>query len=153
MPAVADMMRYGIVSALFLNWNKIAAYGCTLLCESLHKTDTLKTLDLSFNPLSKKGKNKDKYPECLSTMFQMNESILHLDLSHTGITWEDGQIIDKGFNENHSILGVHLTGNEITLTADGFITKQKKHDAGNSHIMTRITESLFMGGGDSGFRA
>ena len=58
-------------------------------------------------------------------MFKVNSSIVHMDLSHTGITVEDGKIIEKGLNLNHSILGLHLTGNEITLTADGFITEQK----------------------------
>lgn len=146
MPAVADMVKYISLSTLLMRWNRIAAKGLTDLCGALEKTDSLKSLDLSFNPLSKKSPDlTDKYPECLADMFRVNTSIVHMDLSHTGITVGDAEVLSKGLNENHTIYGLHLTGNEISVTADGFITQDRRSHAADSHIMVRVSESLLMG--------
>lgn len=146
MPSVAEMLKYINIATILLRWNNIKAKGLTSLWEGVVKTDSLKALDLSFNPLSKKHEEEtDDYPQCLSDMFQENASLVHMDLSHTGITAEDGKIIEKGLNENHTIFGIHLTGNEIRLTADGFITEARENDEADSHIMVRISDSLAMG--------
>ncbi|CAI2364059.1 unnamed protein product [Moneuplotes crassus] len=145
MPSVAEMLKYINITTILLRWNKIETKGLANLCEGIVKTDSLKILDLSFNPLSKKNEDSDEYPQCLSDMFRENSSLMHMDLSHTGITAEDGKIIEKGLNENHTIFGIHLTGNEIRLTAEGFITKARENDAADSHIMVRVSDSLTMG--------
>jgi hypothetical protein len=74
-----------------------------------------------------------------------NSTILHMDLSHCEISKSDGETISKGLDQNHNLLGLHLTGNQITLTADGFITDRKPNSEADSHIMVRMTEHLLMG--------
>lgn len=78
-------------------------------------------------------------------MFKKNQTLLHVDLSHNEITEEDGEIISVGLNKNHNLLGLHMTGNYVNTNPEGFLGKQKAHPASDSHIMTRLTESLMMG--------
>ena len=127
MKAVSEMIRYATINSLFLNWNNIQAPGFSILCEALEVTDTLKILDLSFNKISKKNINMpDTYPLWLSKMFKVNQSLIHVDLSHNEISLKDGEIIKAGLNDNHILLGLHLTGNEINTNSEGFIVPNTK---------------------------
>ena len=88
----------------------------------------------------------DTYPQWLSKMFKVNQSLLHVDLSHNEISLKDGEIIKEGLDDNHVLLGLHLTGNEVNTNSEGFIVPNlKEHPESDSHIMTRLTDSLMMG--------
>ena len=78
-------------------------------------------------------------------MLKKNQTLLHMDLSHNEITEADSEIISVGLNKNRTLLGLHMTGNYVNTNAEGFLDKQKPHPASDSHIMTRLTESLAMG--------
>lgn len=53
----------------------------------------------------------EKTGESIKKMFQKNKSLIHVDLSHNGLTDMDIDQIAEGLKENHSILGLHMLGN------------------------------------------
>ena len=46
-------------------------------------------------------------------MFEINKTLVHMDLSHNNFSKQDCEIIDEGLKENHTLLGIHMVGNEI----------------------------------------
>lgn len=50
----------------------------------------------------------------------------------------------KGLKDNHTILGIHFTGNAMNVDALGFLNEEGS-TPGQSHIMTRIKESMVTG--------
>lgn len=60
-----------------------------------------------------------------SDFFQKNETLIHLDLSHNNIDSRELEVMSEGLTENHTILGLHLIGNEGDIDPQGFI---KRHD-------------------------
>lgn len=77
-------------------------------------------------------------------MFEQNKSLIHLDLSHNGFMDEEIQIMSDGLKENHTILGMHMLGNEKSTDTLGYITARDDNPAA-SHIMTRIKPVLDIG--------
>ena len=72
-----------------------------------------------------------------------NSKLLHLDISHNNIGYIDCVQIEKDIKHNHSILGIHVDGNEMFADELGFIhaidknNYQKNHFA-NSQIFYKI---------------
>ena len=50
------------LTSLFLRWNNIQSHGAASLWDALQKNNSLKVLELSFNPIGI-GMNKDKHLE------------------------------------------------------------------------------------------
>jgi len=59
--------------------------------------------------------------------FRENITLIHLDLSHNYFDSRELELINEGLSENHTILGIHMAGNEGETDALGFI----KHHAHN----------------------
>ena len=55
-------------------------------------------------------------------------------------------IIGEGLKENHTILGIHMLGNEAITDAQGFVipNDDKSYDESKNHIFTRIKRKLFI---------
>jgi hypothetical protein len=60
--------------------------------------------------------------------------------------------MNEGLKENHTILGLHLLGNEILTDSLGFMTVESGNqnpgavnDCSTSHIISRISNTLDMG--------
>lgn len=64
----------------------------------------------------------------LGVLFKESSSLLHLDISHNNINFVDSQHLSKEVVHNHSILGIHVDGNEMAIDDLGFITAVKKED-------------------------
>jgi hypothetical protein len=47
---------------------------------------------------------------------------LHVDFSNNDFSAAEVEVIAEGLKENHSILGIHMMGNEATTDAFGFVT-------------------------------
>lgn len=157
------MIRSSTVKMLFIAWNKIRDKGGVLLFEALATNVHIKVFDGSFNsfnsntqrkwikPNKKLQRKVDETENCcksaiaLSKMFQENSTLIHMDLSHNNFSVEDCEIISKGLNQNRSVLGLHMSGNQIDTNALGFIQKISNYDPGHAHIHTRIPESLETG--------
>jgi hypothetical protein len=77
-------------------------------------------------------------------MFKENKTLIHLDLSHNNLKRIDCQIIDEGLKQNHTLLGIHMIGNEVNTDSLGFF-KDSEHDPSISHIISRIKPTLNTG--------
>lgn len=53
--------------------------------------------------------------------FKENKSLVHIDLSHNNFKKADCRSISEGLKENHTILGLHLMGNEVDTDSRGFM--------------------------------
>ena len=56
---------------------------------------------------------------------QENKSLVHLDFSFNGFKADDIALIGEGLKHNHTILGIHMMGNEAKVDELGFVTPEK----------------------------
>lgn len=76
-------------------------------------------LDLSWNCL---GSCKNKaFAQKLAELLSTQEGLLHLDISHNMIKKDDCAILAQGITNNHSLWGLHISGNEACMTPLGYI--------------------------------
>lgn len=77
-----------------------------------------------------------------------NQTLIHLDFSNNDFAAPEVEIIAEGLKENHSIMGIHMIGNEAVTDAMGFIVPcrsgSKLEDA-KAHVFSRIKNTLEMG--------
>jgi len=85
-----------------------------------------------------------KIGDLFSDMFKGNKTLLHLDLSHNNLTKDDCSAIQEGLQENHTLLGLHMVGNEVNTDAQGFV-KDENQDPWVSHIISRLKPTLVSG--------
>lgn len=76
---------------------------------------SLNFLDLSWNKLGYSSSLIKYLCENLST----NTSLHHLDLSQNSIKKSEQNVFFTNLRNNHTLIGFHLTGNEICLDLDG----------------------------------
>lgn len=51
------------------------------------------------------------FSEAWRDALRENKSLVHVDISHNKMSKIDVEIIAEGLKENHSILGIHMSGN------------------------------------------
>ena len=74
-----------------------------------------------------------------------NESIdlIHLDISHNNINYTDCKLISEKVKFNHTLLGIHLDGNEMEINSLGFINPIEKNTKNNKFFSeSQITYSI-----------
>lgn len=124
---------------LDLHWNNFKDMGSALIFEGLTKNDSLKELDLSWNSIGQSNDKKGLLK--LSALIPSAQGLKHLDLSFNSFTIEECEILSKGLNENHTILGLHFMGNDGHVDAEGFLLgKSKSLMINESHLYTRLFE-------------
>ena len=74
-----------------------------------------------------------------------NTELLHLDISYNNINYIDSKSISENIKENHTILGIHVDGNNMWVDELGFVypiekNKYKENYFANSQIFYRISE-------------
>ena len=52
---------------------------------------------------------------------EKNLSLIHLDISHNNLSKIDCEYLSKEIKDNHSILGIHVDGNEMYIDSLGFL--------------------------------
>jgi len=57
---------------------------------------------------------------------EINTELVHLDISHNNINFEDAEYLAKECKVNHRILGIHVDGNEMTIDELGFLHPMRK---------------------------
>ena len=74
-----------------------------------------------------------------------NESIdlIHLDISHNNINYIDSKLLSEKVKSNHTILGIHLDGNEMEINELGFINPIEKSSKNKTYFPdSQITYSI-----------
>lgn len=99
--------------------------------DSLYNNAEIEEMKESFGGDSRKRKiEKAKVSQFaleLGELFKQETVILmHLDISHNNLNIDDCIYISKTVVFNHTILGIHLDGNEMTIDELGFITPISK---------------------------
>lgn len=119
---IAEMVYTNIsISAFFLSWNDIKSEGAILLFERLIENTHIKVLDISFNNIGSMHFCKTSWSNQISETFKANKSIMHIDLSYCGFTREDLDVLNSGLKYNHTILGIHMIGNQGGVDSFGFL--------------------------------
>ena len=73
-----------------------------------------------------------------------NTELLHLDISYNNINTVDAKAISEHIKDNHTILGIHVDGNDMWVDELGFVhpiekSKYKQNHFAQSQIFYRIT--------------
>ena len=71
--------------------------------------------------------------------------LLHLDISYNNINTLDGKAISENIKDNHTILGIHVDGNDMYTDELGFVypiekSKYKPNHFANSQIFYRLSD-------------
>lgn len=146
---VGKLKNHRDIKILDLGWNLI---GANLLeqptREELNKLGRedatllnleIEELKVNMEFLSKKKLNPIKnhvslFAKELGLLFKGEcKELVHLDISHNNIGFVDSQHISEEVKYNHSILGIHLDGNDMTIDSLGFITAVQKENHDKSH--------------------
>ena len=90
-------------------------------------------------PRKKKPLSLDS-AQAWSDAFLDNHTLIHLDFSHNNFDSSELSIISQGLNENRTIYGLHIQGNEGTLDAKGFIIPEAHQDLAAGVRFTRIRD-------------
>ena len=78
-------------------------------------------------------------------MFTNNKYLVHVDLSYCDISKEECFKMNEGLIQNHSILGIHMTGNGLDTDANGFITEDKSGQPSGSVFLAWMDDTLETG--------
>lgn len=79
--------------------------------------------EVSLLPFRKKPNVKLDFQSAAewSKAFEMNNDLIHLDLSHNNFDARELKIMKEGLEKNDTLIGLHIKGNEGTLDSKGFI--------------------------------
>ena len=110
-----------LITSLGLAWTEMSGYHGEAFCLAASENTSLTTLDLSFNALGGATANQDCVVE-LANFLMKNRSVTHLDLSYNHICGEDGKRLASSIKKNHSLMGLHYSGNSGgSICSRGFI--------------------------------
>jgi Ca2+-binding EF-hand superfamily protein len=79
----------------------------------------------------------------LYDIFRDGQVLFHLDLSYNGMSAEDCAVFGEGLKQNHTLFGLHLSGNGAIVDELGFIVpsppdasqrREEKHDRANRYF-------------------
>lgn len=131
------------LKGLFLHYNRIRGPGGKVLADNLRVNRFLKVFDVSFNSIGAPIGNADKqlaaqkreeYARAWGACFKKNQELIHVDISYNNLRLAEMRIINEGLADNHTVLGVHLMGNEAEIDAKGFVHTDE-YDQGFTYNM------------------
>ena len=77
--------------------------------------------------IQEKPKDPSPFAKELGEYFTKNTiSLVHLDISHNNLNYEDCKLISEKSKINHGILGIHVDGNSMEIDCLGFISPIEK---------------------------
>ena len=92
------------------------------------------------------GSKVSYFTNQLCELFQNKETeLLHLDISYNNINALDGKAISESIKDNHSILGIHVDGNDMYVDEFGFVypmekSNYKRNHFANSQLFYRLAD-------------
>lgn len=118
---LGEMVQYNSgIRRLDLHWNKLKPPGALRLMEGFKLNDGLREIDLSWNSLVQ-GDNSDM-AQAIGNWLLHDTHVKHVDLSFNYLTAAMWTAISPGLNENHTITGLHVTGNYCEIDTRGFVS-------------------------------
>lgn len=129
--AIGTLVRHQkMLTHLDLHWNQITGESAKELTRGLLENaqagGVLRDVDLAWNPLGKLC--ADESASTLAQLFRETKALVHLDISKCELTASSCKLLAEGLTENKTILGMHVVGNEATVTHDGFLVPMKAVD-------------------------
>ena len=109
--------------------SKIKKYFNNALLEEMKKTlkfpknkKKLLSKSQSLSEINSNNNNILSFTKELCELFKNKKiELLHLDISHNNLNYLDCKQIEKDVKNNHSILGIHVDGNNMNIDELGFI--------------------------------
>ncbi len=99
-------------------------------------------------PPNKKAFDIDlKAAQIWSKAFEFNKNIIHLDLSYNFFDARELSEINEGLNKNHTILGLHIDGNEGWIDSLGFIHPLDENGLISKEVEQRAMTAYYEGEG------
>lgn len=118
---LASSLKLMSLTALDLSWNEIMSQGVCALAAELNSTK-IATLDLSWNAIGSALDRNRAAAFHFSKMLRKNKCLTHLDLSQNHLSQQECSLIGEGLAENHTLLGLHMTGNPASIDSHGYLT-------------------------------
>eukprot|EP00397_Hematodinium_sp_SG-2012_P007582 GEMP01007630.1.p1 GENE.GEMP01007630.1~~GEMP01007630.1.p1 ORF type:complete len:1015 (+),score=220.20 GEMP01007630.1:49-3045(+) len=118
----AWIKSHRVLRRLDLHWNHISGAPALNLVSGLiaNSNSRLTTLNLAWNPLAANAGKK--VCTSLALFLRSDMTLSHLDLSMCDLLWAlQLEVIAEALKENHTLLGLHLTGNMAWLDAFGYL--------------------------------
>lgn len=129
------------IRELNVSWNTIRGRGAVGLANGLRKNEFLEMLDMSWNAFSS-GRESHEAARAFGEALADHQHLLHLDLSHNNLDSVDCSLIGNGLRSNHTLVGLHMSGNQGQVDPRGFIEDGAAHPGGeqgvHKQVMTRI---------------
>lgn len=146
------------ITQLSLSWNQLAGHGAAKMLLALQANAALRSLDLSWNALGSKAGlaavqvrgslpprhhrfvEADTLLQALAQALGVNNTLLHLDLSHNMLLASHCNVLAAALAENHALCGLHMDGNEAQVDAKGFVAPSDSSvamDPRSAHVFTR----------------
>ena len=104
---------------LDLHWNTIRGPVAVQLFKGLRDNRSLQELDISWNSLGNDPSLELGVVIC--QVFGENDTLKHLDLSYNYFTFPECEKVAEGIKANHTILGIHMVGNNCDVDSQGFL--------------------------------
>ena len=100
----------------------------------------------ALNSLPPVRSNKESFftKELCELFLNKDTELLHLDISYNNINYTDAEKIAENIKQNHTILGIHVDGNEMEVDELGFVypidkNNYKPNHFANSQVFYRIS--------------
>eukprot|EP00439_Symbiodinium_sp_Y106_P083732 s529_g24.t1 len=117
------LKRFNYLEELDLHWNHFTGEGAVALIQGIMDNEKsggrLRYVNLSWNPLGKSG--AEETCQMLVKYFRETTVLRHLDISRCDLSLACCRHLAEGLKENRSIVGFHVSGNEATVDAQGFL--------------------------------
>ena len=134
-PALVELLKYNsTLKYLDLHWNSLGIGGCVELMKGLAGNDGLVHIDLSYNSLGRRDGLVTA--KALADMFSVNQFLQHVDISNNYLSAKECEVIGEGLKDNHTIVGIHVQGNDCVVDSKGYIVPVEnlnKTDVGHLH--------------------
>ena len=138
------------IRAFYMAWNRVRETGGAEIAYALEYNMSIVVFDASFNSFGARAINSannsfrmaySEAAEALRLTFKENNKLIHVDLSHNQFSELDCQVMAGGLVTNHTLMGLHMLGNECDTDALGFL-RASKSPPSSLHIMSRISRNL-----------
>ncbi|GMH85835.1 hypothetical protein TL16_g10356 [Triparma laevis f. inornata] len=110
--------------SLDLSWNNIRNAGACAVFDSITSKSSVESLDVGYNAIGTATDVERDAVKCLAKMVSEDDggcSLTHLNVSHNQMNANDCEVIGKALEKNHTLMGIHVEGNQGFIDSRGFL--------------------------------